>query len=64
MLEHYFERNCPNIETRNNNIILRVPKIKLENTKRAFSYNGVVAHNSLPLELRTEDNYNSFCKKL
>ena len=64
MLEHFFERNCHNIETRNSNIILRVPKIKLESTKRAFFYNGVVAYNALLLKLRTEDDYNSFCKKL
>ena len=38
MLENYFERVSHNKETRNNNIMLRVPKIKLESTKRAFFY--------------------------
>ena len=64
MLEYYFERFSHNKETRNNNIILRVPETKLESTKRAFFYNGVVVYNTLPLGLRTETNYNSFCKKL
>ena len=64
MLEYYFERVSHNKETRNNNIILKVPKIKLESTKRAFFYNGIVVYNTLPLGLRTETNYNSFCKKL
>ena len=36
MLEHYFAQNCHSIETCNNNIILGVPKIKLESNKRAF----------------------------
>ena len=56
MLENYFERVSHNKETRNNNIMLRVPKIKLESTKRAFFY--------IPLELRTETNYGIFCKNL
>jgi len=30
----------------------------------SFFYNGVVAYSALPLDLRTEDDYNSFCKKL
>ena len=45
MLEHYFAQNCHNIETRNNNMILRVPNIKRESTKTAFFYNGAVAYN-------------------
>ena len=65
MLENYFERISHNKETRNNNnIMLRVPKIKLESTKRAFFYNGVVAYNTSRLEFRTETNYGIFCKKL
>ena len=64
MLENYFERISHNKETRNSNILLRVPKIILESTKRAFFYNVVVAYNTLPLELRTEANYGIFCKKL
>ena len=64
MLENYSERISHNKETRNNYIMLRVPKITLESTKRAFFYNGVVAYNALPLELRTETNYGIFCKKL
>ena len=64
MLENYYERVSHNKETHNNNIMLRVPKIKLESTKRAFFYYGVVAYNTLPLELRTETNYGIFCKNL
>ena len=36
MLENYFERISHNKETRNNNIMLRVPKIILESTKKSF----------------------------
>ena len=64
MLESYFEWVSHNKETRNNNTMLRVPKIILESTKRAFFYNGVVAYNTLPLELRTETNHGIFCKTL
>ena len=62
MLGCYFERVSHNKETRNNNIVLRGSKIKLESTKMTLFYNDVVAYNILPLGLRAD--YNSFCKKL
>ena len=42
MLEYYFEWVSHNKENRNNTAILRVPKIELEGTKRAFFHNGVL----------------------
>ena len=62
--EDYLELISHGKGTRNNNRILRTPKIKLESTKKAFYYNGAVVYNSLPLEIRTEATYHDFCKKL
>ena len=62
--EDYFELISHGKGTRNNNRILRTPKIKLESTKKTFYYNGAVVYNSLPLEIKTEATYHDFCKKL
>ena len=61
--EDYFELISHGKGTRNNNRILRTPKIKLESTKKTFYYNSAVVYNSLPLEIRTEATYHDFCKK-
>ena len=50
--------------TRNNNCLLRIPKIKLESTKKSFYFNGVLTYNLLPYEIRLESNFNVFKKKL
>ena len=62
--EYYFELISHGKGTRNNNRILRTPKIKLESTKKAFYYNGAMVYNSLPLQIRTEATYHDLCKKL
>jgi hypothetical protein len=61
---NYFERISHDKGTRNNNKILRVPKIKLQSTKKAFFYNGVLLFNQLPVDTRAETDFWLFHKKL
>ena len=49
---NYFERNNHQKVTRNNNFLLKVPKVKLEFAKRSFYFMGVQLYNSLPIEIR------------
>ena len=60
----YFERISHNIGTRNNGLLLRVPRVKIEGTKKAFFYNGTILFNKLPIEVRCENDFMSFYKKL
>ena len=53
----YFERISHNIGTRNNGLLLRVLRIKLEGTKMAFFYNGTILFNKLPIEVWYENNF-------
>ena len=46
----YFEFNHPNKSTRN--VLLKVPRVKLEIAKAGFFFMGVKKYNSLPLEIR------------
>ena len=64
MFENYFDVISHEKNTRNNNNLLRVPKIKLQGTKRAFFYNGVFIYNKLPTNVRAESDRKLFYKKL
>ena len=48
----YFTVNLHMKATRNQNYLLKVPKIKLEFTKYGFHFQGVKLFNSLPVEIR------------
>lgn len=56
--ENYFEKLGNN--TRNKNCLLRLPKIKLEGTKRSFSFIGAKAFNELPLDVRKATSLKNF----
>ena len=60
----YFDLISHGIDTRNNKKVTRIPKIKLQSTKKAFFYNGTITYNKLPLELRKEYDINKFISKL
>ena len=47
----YFKSNHHNKSTRNN-VLLKVPRVKLEITKAGFFFMGVKYYNSLPLEIQ------------
>ena len=61
---NYFEVMSHVRDTRNNNHMLIVPKVKLEFAKRSFYFMGVKLYNSLPLEIRqAEKNFDALLKR-
>ena len=60
----YFHFIKHNHSTRNNNKLLRLPKVNLESTKRSFFYNATKVFNSLPNDIRGLEGYNEFLKAL
>lgn len=56
--ENYFE--LLNNNTRNNGKLLRLPRIKLESSRKSFYYNGAKAYNELPLIIRKAESKNEF----
>jgi exonuclease III len=57
-MENYFD--IMNNNTRNRNIILRIPKIKLESTKKSFYFSGARAFNNLPPAVRGAESLLKF----
>ena len=49
---NYFNWNRHSKETRNRNLLLKVPNVKLEFTKTGFYFQGVRLFNSLPINVR------------
>ena len=47
-MRNYFEINEHNIHTRNQNCLLKLPKLKLELGRQTFSYSGAKVYNDLP----------------
>ena len=61
----YFKINEHNLGTRDRNILLQIPKVKLEIAKNGFFFMGAKLYNSLPIDIREitygfENKVNSF----
>ena len=54
--ENYFEVIESKINTRNSGTVIWLPKVKLEVTRKSFSFQGVYEYNTLPREIRFEKN--------
>ena len=50
--------------TRNNNCMLRLPRVKLEVAKQSFYFGGAKLYNALPLDLRSVQTLEKFRKGL
>ena len=61
---NYFHFITHNYSTRNNNKLLRLPKVKLESSKKSFFYNGAKVFNSLPNDIRSLEEKDEFLKVL
>ena len=59
----YFEILAHERCTRNNGLLTRIPKIRLNGMKHSFFYAGTVLYNKLPLEIR-ESNPQDFIRKI
>jgi hypothetical protein len=46
--------------TRNNGILLKLPRLRLEYARGSFYYAGAVLYNELPCAIRTTQNFNKF----
>jgi hypothetical protein len=53
--DNYFEIKTGGINTRNNNLFLKLPKVKLEFVKQSFYYLGAKIYNDLPIEIKWGD---------
>jgi len=65
--ENYFEVQSSRYNTRNNGCTIRLPRVKLEAARSSCYFQGAVAFNSLPYDVRSEKNFSkfkSFLKKL
>ena len=65
--QDYFMINEHNVRTRNRNILLQIPRVKLEFAKDGFFFMGARLYNSLPKDIREsaddfENKLNSFFK--
>ena len=63
--ENYFEFLIATVNTRNKNILPRLPKLKLEYGRRSTKYLGAKIFNDLSIEVRRhckEKNFNSILK--
>ena len=52
------------IETRGNNSLLRLPKVRTEVGKKVSSYRGAIIFNKLNLDIRSEKSFANFKRKI
>ena len=58
--QEYFEINEHNCGTRDNVIMLKCPKVKLEFARQAFRFSAAKIYNELPLQIRAEKDSKIF----
>ena len=63
-LKNYFEITNHTVNTRNNQISLKLPKVKLSCAKKAFYFIGAKAYNNIPKNIRDISNFNNFTNTL
>ena len=60
IFENYFSRAAHGMNTRGNNNLITVPKVRTETGKKSFSFRGTVIFNKLPRAIREEISYTKF----
>ena len=60
----YFKLMNHEIQTRNNNILLKIPKFRTEFGKKSFMFTGAKIYNDLPTDLRKEGDFTKFTNLL
>jgi len=60
----YFTIKHSNANTRDNDTMLIIPKIKLEAARASFYYQGAILFNKLPKPIRIDNDLNSFKKNV
>ena len=64
LMADYFERNNHNLGTRNQNSLIRLPRVRLEVARSGFFFMGAKLYNMLPFELRSLNNSETFKTKI
>ena len=59
-MRDYFVINEHNLNTRNKNLLIKLPKIKLELGRQTFLYSGAKLFNDLPITCRKEQDFGLF----
>ena len=60
VFDNYFSRTAHGMNTRGNNNLITVPKVRTEIGKKSFSFQGTVIFNKLPRAIREEISYTKF----
>ena len=64
IFDSYFTMKNSTVNTRNNGTMINIPRINLEIARASFYYQGASLFNKLPKEIRAENDFISFKKKL
>ena len=59
-MKNYFQVNDHTKNTRNQNSLIKLPKLRLELGKQTFLYSGAKLYNNLPLNFRKEKDFSKF----
>ena len=60
----YFQTNNHCKGTRNNSILVKLPKVKLEYARKSFKFSAAKIYNELPKHIRVVGDYENFKKLL
>ena len=63
-MQNYFELIAHGKLTRNNNNLLRIPKVRTTVAQNGFFFQGAIVYNQLSTEIRSEEKENLFLSKL
>ena len=58
--ENYFSLRNTSIRTRNSDIMVDLPRVKLEIARKSFYFQGASIYNELPRKIRLEKNFTKF----
>ena len=58
--ENYFSLKNSRVNTRNNNVMARLPYVKLEVARKSFYFHGANLYNKLSMDLRRKKDYSKF----
>ena len=64
IFDSYFRAVDHSMNTRNNNKLVKLPRVKLETARSGFYYMGARLYNTLPIEIRSIKTFSSFKKQV
>lgn len=61
-MKRYFEAQKHGKGTRNQNFLIKLPRVKLELGKHTYSYSGAKLYNEQPLSLRSRNDFKNLLR--